>query len=170
VNRPHGGLDNKKIIQGLARFGREYKGALWLEVFIVPGVNDSEKELILLKKAINEISPVRVQLNSLDRPGACDSVVPASEERLREIAAFFSPLPVEIISRRIIASATGAAGLELESAIVATLRRRPSTVEDLSSAIGLPINDVTAVLSHLVKSNKAGTKTIKKRIFYRMIC
>jgi wyosine [tRNA(Phe)-imidazoG37] synthetase (radical SAM superfamily) len=170
VNRPHGGLDNKKIIGGLARFSREYKGALWLEVFIVPGVNDSEKELVLLKKAIIEIGPDRVQLNSLDRPGACDSVIPASEKRLREIAAFFSPLPVEIISRRLIAPAKGPAGMELESAIVATLRRRPSTVEDLSSATGRPINDVTAVLSRLVKSNKTGTKTIKKRIFYSMVC
>jgi hypothetical protein len=77
---------------------------------------------------------------------------------------------VEIISRRCIAPPTGAAGMELESAIAATLRRRPSTVEDLSSAIGQPINDVTAVLSRLVKSKKAGTKTFNNRIFYRMVC
>jgi wyosine [tRNA(Phe)-imidazoG37] synthetase (radical SAM superfamily) len=169
VNRPHGGLDNKKIIRGLARFSREYKGALWLEVFIAPGINDSTEELLLLKKAINEICPGRVQLNTLDRPGACDSVVPASGTRLREIAAFLSPLPVEIVSRRHTAAAAGSAGMELESSITATLRRRPSTVEDLSSATGRPINDVTAILSRLVNDNKVRTETVKNRIFYRMI-
>jgi wyosine [tRNA(Phe)-imidazoG37] synthetase (radical SAM superfamily) len=169
VNRPHGGLDNNKIIRGLARFGREYKGALWLEVFIAPGINDSAEELLLLKKAIIEIGPGRVQLNTLDRPGACDCVVPASAARLREIAAFLIPLPVEIISRRVIALAPGKAGTELESSIIAILQRRPSTVEDLSSATGRPINDVVSILSRLVNDNKVRTETVKNRIFYGII-
>jgi wyosine [tRNA(Phe)-imidazoG37] synthetase (radical SAM superfamily) len=169
VNRPHGALDNKKIIKGLARFGREYKGALWLEVFIVPGINDSAEELLLLKKAITEIGPGRVQLNTLDRPGACDCVMPASADRLLEIAEFFKPLAVEILSRRYNAPAPLLAGSGLESAILATLRRRPSTIEDLSSATGRLINDVTAILSRLVKSNNVRTKTVNNRIFYRIV-
>lgn len=170
VNRPHGGLDNKKIIKGLARFGREYKGALWLEVFIVPGINDSAEDLLFLKKAINEIGPGRVQLNTLDRPGACDSVKPASAERLIEIADFFKPLTVEILSRQYAAPAPLLAGSGLESAILATLRRRPSTIEDLSSATGQLINDVTVILSRLVTSNKVKTKTVKSKIFYKTVC
>ena len=169
VNRPHGGLDNKKIIEGLARFSREYKGALWLEVFIAPGINDSAEELILLKKAINEIGPARVQLNTLDRPGACDCVIPASAERLLEIAEFFKPLAVEILSRQYTAPAPLLAGGALEPAILATLQRRPSTIEDLSSATGQLVNDVTAILSRLVNDNKVRTETVKNRIFYRMI-
>jgi wyosine [tRNA(Phe)-imidazoG37] synthetase (radical SAM superfamily) len=169
VNRPHGGLDNNKIIEGLTRFGREYKGALWLEVFITPGINDSAEELLLLKKTISEIGPGRVQLNTLDRPGACDSVMPASAERLLEIAEFFKPLAVEILCRQYTAPVPLLAGGGLESAILATLRRRPSTIEDLSSATGQLVNDVTVILSRLVNDNKVRTETVKNRIFYRII-
>jgi wyosine [tRNA(Phe)-imidazoG37] synthetase (radical SAM superfamily) len=169
VNRPYAGLDNKKIIEGLAAFGRGYRGSLWLEVFIVPGINDTVEELHLLKKAAEEIGPARVQLNTLDRPGASDRVVPATAERLCEIAEFFKPLAVEILSRQYTAPAGRLAGSTLEPAICATLRRRPSTVEDLAATTGRTINDITAVLSSLVNSKKAVTEAVQNRIFYKLI-
>ncbi|HUI92390.1 MAG TPA: radical SAM protein [Chitinivibrionales bacterium] len=168
VNRPHKGLDNKRIIEGLVRFAEEYKGALWLEVFIVPGANDSAEELRLLKNAFAEIGPGRVQLNTLDRPGAVASITPASAERLLEIAEFLKPLPVEILSRQYAAPARLLAGGELESAILATLRRRPSTVEDLTSTSGGLVNEVSSILSRLVKEKKVRTEAVNKRLFYRM--
>lgn len=168
INRPHTNLDNKQIIRGIARFSCEYKGNLWIEVFIVPDINDSHEELGRLKEALLTIGPGRVQLNTLDRPGASDFIAPAPEARLREIAELFSPLPVEIISRRHNVSTSGASVIELESAVAATLHRRPSTVEDLSLATGRLINDVAEVLSRLVNSNKVKTETINNKIFYRM--
>lgn len=50
INRPHKDLDFGNYIQGLIDFGKEYKGKMWLEVFILPGYNDSEHELAELKK------------------------------------------------------------------------------------------------------------------------
>ncbi len=99
LNRPDMELDNGRIIEGLVAFRKEFKGPIWLEVFIVPGINDNDAELKLLKEAALKINPDRVQLNSLDRPGACDWVAPATGDHLRAIARSFAPLPVEIISR-----------------------------------------------------------------------
>jgi len=42
---------------------------LWLEIFIVPGINDTPYELQALKEAVAYIAPDKVQINSLDRPG-----------------------------------------------------------------------------------------------------
>jgi wyosine [tRNA(Phe)-imidazoG37] synthetase (radical SAM superfamily) len=100
VNMPHRDLDNAKVIKGLAAFRKEYKGAMWLEVFIVPGVNDTSSELQLLGDAARTINPDRIQLNTLDRPGTCEWVKPAAGDKLRDMIRFFSPLPVEIISRQ----------------------------------------------------------------------
>ncbi|MGC9356194.1 MAG: radical SAM protein, partial [Mariniphaga sp.] len=66
INVPAQGLTIRDYINGLADFKKEFSGIIWLEVFILPGYNDSETELIALKKAIQKIGPDRIQLNTLD--------------------------------------------------------------------------------------------------------
>jgi wyosine [tRNA(Phe)-imidazoG37] synthetase (radical SAM superfamily) len=168
VNRPHPQLRNSAIIRDIADFARRYKGVLWLEVFIVPGANDSPTELTLLKEAAQAIAPARIQINTLDRPGAVDSVKPASQKRLAEIAAFFSPLPVEIISRQFAVHTGIPEFAELESGVMSTLRRRPSTVEDIAATSGRTINEITALLSALVRDRTITPETVDTRIFYKI--
>jgi wyosine [tRNA(Phe)-imidazoG37] synthetase (radical SAM superfamily) len=172
VNRPHRTLRNHTIIQGLIEFRKAYKGLLWLEVFIIPGTNDTPEELALFKEAIKEINPDRVQLNSLDRPGTCDWVQPASSEKLREIAAFLAPLPVEIISRK--TNDAGAAPLppaadRSRDAILAMIARRPSTVEEIATLAGLTINDAERILSALERSHRIEKQVTGNRSFYRVV-
>jgi wyosine [tRNA(Phe)-imidazoG37] synthetase (radical SAM superfamily) len=169
VNRPADGLETGTIIRGIADFARAYKGILWLEIFIVPGINDSSSELSLLKEAARTIKPARVQLNTLDRPGALDSVVPASDKRLAEIASFFNPLPVEIISRQFVPCAGAQATADLKSGVLSLLRRRPSTVEDLAVASQHNINDILSLLSQLTKNKAVMSETVNNRLFYKSL-
>ncbi|MDD5676213.1 MAG: radical SAM protein, partial [Chitinivibrionales bacterium] len=92
INQPHASLNNDTVIRGIIDFAHEYKGALWMELFIVPGINDSENELKGLKEALLKIAPARVQLNTLDRPAAFSGVSAASTAQLERIAAFLAPL------------------------------------------------------------------------------
>ena len=43
VNRPAPEIDFQTFIAGLTEFTHQFKGKVWLELFIVPGVNDSEE-------------------------------------------------------------------------------------------------------------------------------
>jgi wyosine [tRNA(Phe)-imidazoG37] synthetase (radical SAM superfamily) len=113
------------------------------------------------------IKAARVQLNTLDRPGASADVVPATSERLAEIATIFSSLAVEIVSRRYTPPLSGAPIAELESMITATLQRRPSTVEDLAAASGRPVNDVAAVLERLKQDGSVFLEMVQNRAFYK---
>lgn len=169
VNRPHGELENNAVIKGLIEFRKSYKGLLWLEVFIVPGINDSPQELALFKKAITEINPHRVQLNSLDRPGTCGWVRPASMEKLQEIAGFFSPLPVEIISRQTKNTPLPQAADRASDSILAMIARRPSTVEEIAAFAGLTINEAEKILSMLEKSKKVNLQVTGNKTFYRVL-
>lgn len=101
VNRPEASLDNKKIIDGLCEFRREYNGQIWLEFFVVPGVNDSAEELELIKNAVRRIKPDRLQLNSLDRPAPDNDVAAASRTHLDELKEFFADTGIftQVISR-----------------------------------------------------------------------
>lgn len=170
VNRPHSSLDNRCILEGLKALSQEYKGNLWLEVFIIPGVNDNAEELSRFKSYLLEIKPTRVQLNSLDRPGAYEWVKVASAETLKKIAEFFSPLPVEIISRSLRdVPLSEIPDADAEQTILSLLRRRPSTIEELSSVSGITINHLSVLLDKLIKQGDADSETIGNQCFYKYL-
>jgi wyosine [tRNA(Phe)-imidazoG37] synthetase (radical SAM superfamily) len=168
VNHPHRDLFNTKIIEGLVAFAKEYRGILWLEIFIVPGVNDTPDELTKLRETAIAINPTRVQINTLDRPGTVRDIVPATHERLAEIAAFFKPLLVEIISRHYIPLSNVQSISDLDGTILSTISRRPSTVEDLASTAQCNINSITEALLRLVKTRQVVTQTTNNHVFYKL--
>jgi wyosine [tRNA(Phe)-imidazoG37] synthetase (radical SAM superfamily) len=89
INRPAIGITPEKILSGLLDLRREYTGQLLLEIFIVPGLNDTPQELALLREAAALLKPDGVQLNSLDRAGSEDWVQPVSAENMQKIKEFF---------------------------------------------------------------------------------
>ena len=68
IHRPHPGLYLDDIIRGLKEMRKEYAGDYYLEVVLLAGFNDTEKEISGLLKIINEIQPDKVQLNTVVRP------------------------------------------------------------------------------------------------------
>ncbi|MFP4162962.1 MAG: radical SAM protein [Chitinispirillaceae bacterium] len=165
INRPAAHVECAVLIEGLASLSREMKGQMWLEVFIVPGVNDTDEELKKFKDAVTRINPTRVQLNSLDRPGTCSWLTPATPQELSEIASRFQPLPVEIISRNLPETPLEALS-DKESTLLSLLKRRPSTLEDLSVSIGTTINNVQKMISSLKPEAGITTKEVEGRIYF----
>jgi wyosine [tRNA(Phe)-imidazoG37] synthetase (radical SAM superfamily) len=89
INRPLKGLTPEKIIAGLLELRKAYRGQLLLEIFLVPGLNDTPQELELLLKAARQIAPDGIQLNSLDRRGTEGWVRPMPPDKLQKIKEFF---------------------------------------------------------------------------------
>ncbi len=88
IDRPHLDIDIKEVIENIISLRKEQKGKMWLEIFLVPGINDNKGELQLFKNTIKKINPEKVQLNTLDRPGVISDIKKISSKRLEEIAAF----------------------------------------------------------------------------------
>ena len=82
IHCPDPGISLESILTGLVQFRKEYSGEIWLEVFIIPGINTSDEELAGLRKILKDINPDRVQLNTLDRPGTEEWVLPATQKEL----------------------------------------------------------------------------------------
>jgi wyosine [tRNA(Phe)-imidazoG37] synthetase (radical SAM superfamily) len=139
-------------------------------VFIVPGVNDNPDELHAFKKTLTEINPTRVQLNSLDRPGACDWVKVATPESLKKIADFLSPLPVEIISRNSRDIQLNPITAETdEEALYNIIKYRPSTIEEIACSAGMTINNAIALLDKMIQSGKITTGMTNNNTFYKSV-
>ncbi len=168
INRPKPGLKVQDLIAGLVEFRRAYAGQMWLEVFIIAGINDSETELEALIEAISLIAPDRVQINALDRPGAEDWVQTAPLDLLQGILKLFAErlsMPVEIIAKAAVHLNTPSS-IDLIREIEATLLRRPCTAEDLAVTLGTHINEISKVLRELSYDGKVEAKREARGVFY----
>jgi wyosine [tRNA(Phe)-imidazoG37] synthetase (radical SAM superfamily) len=149
VNRPHPALDNKSVIDGLARFRQEFPGEIRLEIMLVKGVNDSPAAIESIKKAVARIRPDRIELNTVVRPPADRLARPLSAAGLARVRARLGPKAQVVASfaRKKQASGSG----DLEGPILATLGRRPQTAADIARALGRPPGEVLKALAALLR-------------------
>ena len=101
INRPFPGETLEKLIDGLSSFRKNIPVKMALEIFVVPGINDSAESLARFTELFRKIDPDKIQLNSLDRRGAVDWIQVPTREEMEKIAATFTAagVPVEIVSR-----------------------------------------------------------------------
>ena len=166
LNRPNPKLDNDKIIEGLIKFSKDFSGKIWLEIFIVPGLNDTSEELELLKNVIKDIAPDQVQLNTLDRPGTEGWIEPVTKNRMEEIAELLKPLPVEIIAKFQSRNKIRSYQKDVEQQIIETIKRRPCTDKDLSEMLGIHINEINKYLSELLHEGSVTTQQQERGTFF----
>jgi len=167
VNRPvEECADPEEIVKGLAAFAEEFGGELWLEVLLVNGINDGDEDVAALNRALAEINPDLVQLNTVVRPPAEEGIKPVTEQRMREIAGLLSDHKVEIIasfSGRDTGKAIDAGSCE----IIEMLSRRPCTGKDIGEALGLEKAAVQKKLHELAEAGRIREKIHDGRTYYQ---
>lgn len=168
INRPATELEIASIIDGLVRFSQDFRGDVWLEVFVLPGFNDSEKELLALREAILRIAPERVQLNTLDRPGVQEGLRAASMAELKRVLSLWKLDNAEIIAAAPSRKRIDAYNENAESSILSTLSRRPCTVEDLENMLGLSMMEINKYLDVLEAEHKITHMMQSRGIFYQV--
>jgi len=172
INRPLPGLKAEDIISGLIALRREYEHAIWLEVFIVPGVNDNDEELEKIAHAIQLTKPDRVQINSLDRPGSEEWVGAAPLETLhhvRQIIAQSIDTPVEIIAKVRYDRTLEPLDEDTIDAIRGVLQRRPFSAEDMAQTLSLHINEVSKVLRQLAVEERVIALRQNRKVVYKWL-
>lgn len=167
INQPHPGLDLKLVIEGLVSFRKEFSGKIWLEIFIVKGINDSREEIQALQGALLRIKADKIQLNTLDRPPACPGIESADFATLEKIRDLWRDLPVEIIKRASRREEISSFSSNLENSLLNTIRRRPLTLEDLMTLTAKGENELRRYLDVLEKEKKIKPVIEGKQIFYR---
>jgi wyosine [tRNA(Phe)-imidazoG37] synthetase (radical SAM superfamily) len=170
INQPHPQLKIDTIIRGLVQFRKDYSGQIWLEVFIVPGLNDTEQELTALKRAIEKIEPDRIQLNTLDRPGTVPTIHAATWQELEHVLDFWKFPNAEIIAKAQERKELLSYRTDVESAILETIERRPCTLQDLSQFLGLHANELNKYLDVLEADKKIKAVKQERGFFYQRYC
>ncbi|MBN1786418.1 MAG: radical SAM protein [Candidatus Methanofastidiosa archaeon] len=165
INRPHPNITIQRLVEGLKELRKEFKGEIWLEVLIVPGMNDGKAELEAINKHISEIRPDKVQINSLDRPATEIWVEPVDQDALERIADY---LGGEIIGRPSSIREADSFDESVLERIISTIRRRPCTTEDLTKILNVHVNEVNKYLNYLEDSGKIESERRERGIFFKM--
>ena len=164
INRPLPELSFESLLDGLRAFRREYQGRIWLEVMLLKGLNDTEEELTLLRRALQKIAPDKIQLNTAVRPVVDDTARPLDQVEMEAAAATLGG-PVEVIAS--FSRADIAGSHHQDEDLVEMLSRRPMTAPDLAQALGLPLTQVVARLKRLQDSGRISHDRYHDEEFYR---
>ncbi len=172
INRPVPGLDFDSFCRGLYEYSKKRTSKIWLELFIVPGVNDSDESIARFAGIVKAINPDKVQLNTLDRPGCVDWIKPSSRENtLRFIRVLESFVPVEAVGPFRYKSAALRSDINLEKIdqqIMDLVSRRPCTVDDLRVAIGADEKTVKTHLDILLRSGRIQSERQPRGDFFSL--
>ncbi len=167
INRPAEGLTLAQHVEGLVAFRDEFKGQLWLETMIVAGINDSDEEVQQLQSLVARIRPDQIQLNTVVRPPAEDAVQAASSDRLARIAELLGPTAEVIVDRR--AKHMPSDMVRLREDVLATLERRPCTLDDVVEGMGIHHNEAIKHLTDLLSDGLIERVRRGDREYYQFI-
>ncbi len=167
IMKPAAGISPGDLIEGLVKLRAEYRGIICLEVFIVPGFNDTVQELSLIRSAAMRIGPDEVHLNRLDRPGSEPWVQPVSDTRMDEIRTFLAPLNVKVIGRMPGDTHSLPDSSDLGNRVLGALGEGREDVEEIASVLGVRVVDVIRVCERLVAAGAACKIPAEKGSLYR---
>jgi wyosine [tRNA(Phe)-imidazoG37] synthetase (radical SAM superfamily) len=162
VNRPHEDLGFDELVDGMTAFRASFSGEIWLEVMLLDGVTGTGPMVEKLARHAARIAPDRIQLNTVVRPPAEQDARPVSPRMLADFATAFTPR-AEVIA--------GAPELnpdqEATAADVLTLiSRRPCTVADVATGLGIHQNTALKALTALVDRGEAQRRDHSGGVFY----
>jgi wyosine [tRNA(Phe)-imidazoG37] synthetase (radical SAM superfamily) len=89
IVRPHPALKFDAILEGYYAFRQIFSGRLDLEVFIIPGINDTVEQIDRIAALAQRFSPDDISLNTAVRPTADRTVVACPCEQMAQLATRF---------------------------------------------------------------------------------
>jgi wyosine [tRNA(Phe)-imidazoG37] synthetase (radical SAM superfamily) len=133
---------------------------------LVKDKNDSPEYIRILKSKIDEINPDKVQLNTVVRPPAEEFAQPLTSKELKSI------VNTSKINWEIIAEFRGKSDIrypdDLKIKILALVRRRPATLTDISTSLGVHKDELIKQLVAMEKENKIKKSKHQELVFYEI--
>lgn len=167
VNRPHESLSFADVVEGLVQFRKEYRGNIWLEVFLLGGVTAVVREVMKIKEHADRIQPDRIQLNTVIRPAAEEYAFSVPAEEMAKLAGLLGERAEVIVP--FVPRSDSEESTALRDDILALVARRPCSVEDIANGLMMNRAHVLKHLDELV-SKRLVTYTLRDgRVYYKAV-
>jgi len=194
VNCPHKDIVIETLISGLCDFRNEFSGQIWLEVFLIEGLNTNAGQIEKIKEAIERIQPDKVQLNTAVRPTTRAGIKKVDAKKLEEIAqelgekcevvADFSPArysepmsghPQDVVYPTVAGGMSPVGNMsqggdpEKMETLLSMLKRRPCSLEDIHSALGIGRIEALKYITHYQQNSIVDSFEKDGIIFFKAI-
>ncbi len=191
INRPHKDISIENLISGLCVFRKEFAGQIWLEVFLIKGLNTDARQIAKIKNIVERIGADKIQLNTAVRPTTYAGVKRADARELEaiaaelgekcEVVADFSSSPAPQWCRasredsaqvRSQPTLTHRESFGIESKaedVLSMLKRRPCSLDDICSGLGIGHNEALKYISHLQRQGAINSEEKDGRIFFKAL-
>jgi wyosine [tRNA(Phe)-imidazoG37] synthetase (radical SAM superfamily) len=156
INRPAPGISFEQVLTGESAFRKEFPGELWLEVFLMEGINADLSQVKKIAAAASGIRPDKIHLNTAVRPPAEAAVYPVTKEKLAALCDLFTPR-AEVIAAF---SATHVDGTVDAEKLISMIRRHPATAAQLAQSFGVDLATILPLLDDpRLQSEERGGET-----------
>ena len=163
INRPHKELSVEQLIHGMELFRKQYPGKIWLELFFTDNINTDTLNIEAIRSSIKRINPDKIQLNTAVRPTAVSGINPMTKQKLMDIAEKIGNNS-EIIASFSKDSAAKNKTVNAQD-ILAMLKRRPCSLTDISTSMGITQKNTLTCLKEL-KNHQLITEERQGEIIY----
>ena len=92
INRPEASVEFDRFVKKFTAFTQQCSAVVKLELFIVPGINDSDDSIARFAALLKEMRLDSIELNSLDRPGTVENIPLPDEETFERFIKALSPI------------------------------------------------------------------------------
>jgi len=168
VNRPHRDISIEKLVDGLCKFRKEFSGQIWLEVFLIEGLNTDTAEIDKIKGLIQRISPDKVQLNTAVRPTAEAGVKKVDAEKLGTIASRIGE-GCEVVADFLSRHTRKHIDSKSED-ILSMLKRRPCSLNDICSGLSIHPDEALKYITELREQGAINSEEKTGKIFFKASC
>lgn len=163
VNRPYPEIGFEKMVGGLVSFRQKFNKPVWLEVFLLNGVNALDPEVEKIALLTEKIKPNLVQLNTAARPPAEDFAYRVPDEEMEKLARLFTVKTEVIRQHKGFKKVYGQAATE---DVYALIKRRPCSLYDVAKGLGIGHNEALKHLGALLEKEQIHTKAESGETFY----
>lgn len=163
IHQPGKGVEFNNLVEGERALRAEYDGEIWMEVFILAGMNSADEDVRKIAELATTISPDKIHVNTAVRPAAERYAKPVEKNRLDEIAHILGP-KAEVIAEYDPTDTTPFQFNEKE--ILAMLERRPCTAQQIADVFALHINEVSKYTTMLLESGKIHSERRNDKVYF----
>ncbi len=164
INRPFEGVTAEEIIEGLAKFRMEFFNRIWLEIMLVKGINDTDREVEKFAYAIKRIKPDKIHLNTVVRPPVETDVLPVDRFTLIKIADKLGK-NVNVIGNLPEIPELGSGEISREG-LLSLLESHPATLDEISASFGVSVQDAKRIVEELIKIRGIRVKHFENKQYY----
>ncbi len=158
IHRPAAEISLKKMLEGLRLFSEIFSGAIEVEVFVCPGLNDSDEEIAALRQYLMTLNNLEsVYLNAAVRVPLDGAIVTADQGRLnqfRESLQLTVPVTTAFEHSHLPPRASNWNRPAASSDILKLLLRHPCSEEQLEMVLGSKSEKILALLEELKEQDK----------------